>query len=81
MAWHSSYWSNSKFATWLRGIDKPSAATAKGWREWHKESKAKHPFRYWLAEDALDDLQNLVTWPWRQIMEVKYHIKIGRAHV
>ena len=74
MATHKRYWSCSNFADWLRGVAKPSSASMEGWREWKANSRAEHPFRYWLAEEALDDLQDLITLPVRKIYDVKYHM-------
>lgn len=54
------YWSGSKFADFLRGTTKPQLQTSTGWRNWEKLAKATHPFRYWLAEEGLDKLQDFV---------------------
>ena len=53
-----NYWSCSKFADAIRGTPKPIADTAEGWEAWHKTARAAHSFRYWLAEDLLDKLQD-----------------------
>jgi len=68
----SNYWSCSKFADWLRGTDKPYAADVMGWRNWKLEAKSKHPIRYWLADEALDEIQNFVNWPADQLYALKY---------
>ena len=57
-----NYWSCSKFANWLRGTPKPPSGTIEEWDAWRKTAKAKK-FRYWLAEDGLDHLQDFVNWP------------------
>ena len=78
-----NYWTCSGFADWLRGTPKPGAATSRGWNTWHKEAKGKHPFRYWLADDALDFVQNIVDWPGEQVNSVRYYINnrwISRSH-
>lgn len=78
-----NYWTCSGFADWLRGTAKPGAATSRGWNTWHKEAKAKHPFRYWLTEDALDFVQNIIDWPGEQVNNVRYYINnrwISRSH-
>jgi hypothetical protein len=83
MAQHSTYWSNTKFAEWIRGVEKPHALTSQGWKQWNREAKKKYPIRYWIAEDALDWLQDFVTWPIRKIYDVKYYINnrwITRTH-
>ena len=70
----ANYWSCSKFADWLRGIDKPQSETGKGWRDWNKLAKATHPWRYWLAEEGLDNLQNFIYWPFDKLYSIKYWI-------
>ena len=74
MAQHSTYWSNSKIAKWLSGSEKPEFATARQWREWKKEAKAKHPVRYWLAEEGLGKLQDIVYWPYNTFHSFRYYI-------
>jgi hypothetical protein len=74
MAQHSRYWSCSPFADWLRGTKKLSAGTAEQWDDWTTTAQMKHNFRYWLAEEGLDHLQDFVTWPIRKIYDVKYYI-------
>lgn len=70
----SRYWSCSKFADWLRGTAKPKAGTADEWDTWNDEAKAKHSFRYWLAEEGLDAIQNFIHWPTDKLYSIKYYI-------
>jgi hypothetical protein len=70
----SRYWSCSKFADWLRGTAKPAAGTADEWDTWNDEAKAKHSFRYWLAEEGLDKIQNFANWPVDTLYSIKYYI-------
>jgi hypothetical protein len=74
MAQRAHYWSCSKFANWLRGTSKPGADTGEGWRKWHKKAKTAHPFRYWLAEEGLDKIQNAIWWPIDKLYDIKYYI-------
>jgi hypothetical protein len=74
MAWQSSYWSCSKFADWLRGTPKPEAETSKGWRLWREASEKEHPFRFWLAEEGLDHIQDFVTYPSRKVNDLMYYL-------
>jgi len=53
-----SYWNCSKFADWVRGTKKPFALQWHEWHEWHEQSRAAHPFRYWVAETLLNKAQN-----------------------
>ncbi len=69
----SNYWTCSKFADWLRGTPKPPMGTAEVWDAWEKTAKAKK-FRYWLAEEGLDHLQDLVRWPANRINDVRCYI-------
>lgn len=83
MAQHNNYWSNSKFAEWLRGTEKPYALTWDGWDEWRKQAAASHRIRYWLAEEGLSYLQDFVTWPVRKIYDIKYYVNnrwVTRTH-
>ena len=83
MAQHSNYWSCSPFADWVRGTPKGTAKTSEGWDEWNDEAKRYNPVRYWLAEDALDKLQDFVTYPVRKVYDVKYYINnrwVSRTH-
>jgi hypothetical protein len=67
-----NYWSCSKFADWIRGTNKPISATSEGWRDWKNEAKLKHPIRYWIADEALDNIQDFINWPIDQLYEIKY---------
>lgn len=78
-----SYWTCSKFADWLRGTAKPSSASSEGWYAWDKAAKAAHPFRFWLADTALDNLQTLIYYPTDRLHDVKYYINnrwVTRTH-
>lgn len=70
----SNYWSCTKFADWLRGNAKPEYASGKEWSQWKKASKAKHRFRFWLAEEGLDKIQNFIMWPSDKLYAFKYWI-------
>lgn len=83
MAQHSKYWSCTPFADWLRGTAKPGAGTSKEWYEWEKASKVSNPVRYWLAEEALGNIQDFVTYPVRKIYDLKYYVNnrwVTRTH-
>lgn len=74
MAQRSRYWSCSKFADWVRGIEKGTAKTSLDWREWEKQGKKLHPIRYWIAEEALDAIQNFIWWPIDKLYNIKYYV-------
>ena len=83
MAQHSQYWSNTKIAEWIRGTNKPHALTSGGWKQWNREARKAHPVRYWIAEEALDWLQDFVTWPIRKLYDIKYYVNnrwVTRTH-
>lgn len=83
MAFHSTYWSCSKFADWLRGTNKPLAGTGEQWNDWNKAAKANHSFRYWLAEEALDHIQDFVFWPATKWNDIRYYFNnrwVTRSH-
>jgi hypothetical protein len=79
----SNYWTCSKFADWLRGTAKPHAETSEGWAAWNKLAKKSYPFRYWLAEEGLDIIQNAIMFVPDKIYSVKYYINnrfVTRTH-
>lgn len=59
------YWSNSKFAAWLRKISgqpvQPPWATWEGWEQFRKDSEAAAPLTYEFIE-SLDKAQRLIHW-------------------
>jgi len=78
-----NYWTCSKFADWLRGTMKPHAETSEGWYKWNKQAKKSHPFRYWLAEEGLDIIQQTIFYPVEKLYDVKYYINnrwVTRTH-
>lgn len=78
-----NYWSCTKFADWLRGTPKPHAETSKGWRIWKENAERAHKFRYWLAEEGLDGIQNFILFIPDKIHSVKYYINnrwVTRTH-
>ena len=79
----SNYWSCSKFADWIRGTNKLSAATSEEWDEWRTTAQMKHNFRYWVAEEALDAVQNFVNYPMDKLNDIRYYINnrfISKSH-
>lgn len=76
------YWTCSKFADWLRGTPKLRAGTAEEWSAWRKAAKQKK-FRYWLAEEGLDYLQDFIFWPANRISAIRCYINnrwITKSH-
>lgn len=67
------YWSCTKFADWVRGTPKPMSGTSKEWKDWKRLAKKKK-FRYWLAEEGLDGIQNFIFWPKNRIEDIRHYI-------
>ena len=83
MGQRSNYWSCTKFADWIRGTPKKGPLTSDGWAEWEDEAKRYNPVRYWIAEEALDAIQNFIWWPVDKIYDVNYYINnrwVSRTH-
>ena len=79
----SNYWSCSKFADWLRGVEKPNSATSKGWAGWRRRAEAAYPIRFWIAEEGLDYAQRFVYYIPDKLNDIRYYINnrwITRAH-
>jgi hypothetical protein len=68
-----SYWSCSEFADWLRGTKKLPYGTSDEWDDWDSLAKANNQIRFWLAETALDKLQDIIMWPIDTIYNIKYY--------
>lgn len=77
------YWTLGPFADWLRGTPSPGALTHRGWKEWRAEAEARHPVRYWLAEEGLDYLQRFFCYIPDKLYDLKYYINnrwVTRTH-
>lgn len=77
-----TYWTCTKFADWIRGTPKPNMGTADEWENWEDKAKQKR-FRYWLAEEGLDHLQDFVYWPMNRINDLRCYINnrwITKSH-
>ena len=66
------YWSNSLFVDLIRGSKKPNSASFEEWDAWEKESKAKHPYRHWLAETGVGLIQDLIFFPWSKVEDFRH---------
>lgn len=58
-----NYWSCSSFADWLRGEKKPHILGFEEWDDWRTKAKSSKPLRYYLAENVLNRLQDIVMFP------------------
>ena len=79
----SHYWTCSKFADWVRGTAKLSAGTSEEWDKWRTTAKMKHNFRYWLAEEGLDYVQNVFYYIPDRLNDIRYYINnrwVSRSH-
>lgn len=59
----TNYWSCSRFADWLRGEKKPNVLALEEWEEWRKKTESSRPLRYFIAENVLNRLQDIVYFP------------------
>jgi len=78
-----NYWTCTRFADWVRGTEKLKVGTSEEWDDWHVTAKMRHNFRYWLAEEGLDYVQNFVMYIPDKIHSIKYYINnrwITRTH-
>jgi hypothetical protein len=78
-----NYWSCTDFANWIRGTTKFKFGTGEEWAEWEDRAKRDYPIRWWLAEEGLDRIQDVVMWIPDKIHSIKYYINnrwITRTH-
>jgi hypothetical protein len=59
----TTYWSCSKIANLIRGKSKPYVLSSSKWN-----------IRCWIAETALDAIQDFIYWPFRRLYDIKYYI-------
>jgi hypothetical protein len=79
----SHYWSCSKFADWVRGTPKLGAGTSEQWDEWDRKAQGYSKIRYWLAEEGLDYVSNVVYFIPDSLYSIKYYINnrwVSRTH-
>lgn len=69
------HWNCSKFADLIRGENKPYALELDEWDKWHKDQKKKRPFRYWISETFLNQLQNIVYFPFDIYHTIRIYIR------
>lgn len=73
-----NYWSCSKFAEYVRrrfGANaKPGAATIEGWRDWKTTSKDNNSFVYWFTEEFLDQVQDVLYFPYDVLSAIRYYV-------
>jgi hypothetical protein len=79
----SNYWSCGDFADWIRGTKYPEYESSEGWVSIQKLAKATHPLRFWIAEELLDKLQDIVMFPSDTFYNIKYYVEnrwVSRTH-
>jgi hypothetical protein len=69
-----NYWSCTSFANWVLGVEKPKSETWEGWATWKTKMKAERPIRYWISQELLDDIQDIVMWPKDKVNNISYYI-------
>jgi len=73
----AEYWAHSNFANWVRarlGVEiPPTAATARGWKEYKQRNKGK--FGYWLVEEGFDVMQDIVMFPYDAYHNIRAKIE------
>lgn len=76
----ANYWTNTKIADIIRGTDKPNYLAMGEWDIWNKNAKAKHPIRYYIAEDLLGDLQDIINYIPDRINDVRCYLNNRFQH-
>ena len=58
-----NYWSLGKVSKWILPEWDDSPKTAEDWQEHARSVSEKAPVRYWIAQEGLDHLQDIVMFP------------------
>lgn len=77
-------WNCTKFADYVRGSKKPFALGWQEWDSWHEDAKQKHPFRYYLAENGLKILQDIIYFPYDIYHNIEVYVRnrwIDKTHM
>ena len=74
MASRITYWSCTDFSDWVRGTSKLKSGTAEEWHAWRKKARTAHPVRNWLAEEALDKIQDIFYFPYDLYYDISCYI-------
>lgn len=87
MPQRGNYWSCCAFGKWVYRVSnmppKPKAATMEEWSEWRRKGKETHPSIYWFVEEFLDNLQDIVNFPYDKLIDARYYLYnrfIDRKH-
>lgn len=78
-----NYWTCTPFADWLRGTAKLAYGTGDEWKDWKIKAKTKHPIRWWIAEEGLDHIQDVVMYIPDKLRDIRYYINnrfITKSH-
>jgi hypothetical protein len=67
-------WSVSKFSDKVRGNVKPPSATMEEWDKWEADQKQNNRVRYWLADEGLTKLQDIIYFPYDVCRHIKRYI-------
>ena len=72
----TNYWSCSKLADLIRGTESlHHGGTSEEFSAWKKVAYMSHPYRFWIAEEFLDKIQDVVYWPTDSLYSLKYYLK------
>ena len=58
-----NYWSLGKVSKWILPEWDDSPKTAEDWQEHNRSVSEKAPVRYWIAQEGIDHLQDIVMFP------------------
>ena len=82
------YWSLSPLADYMRQVhnlpEKLGAGTSEEFRAWDKAAKAASPVGYWITEELLDNLQDIVMFIPDMYTNIRYKLRnifIHQSHV
>lgn len=82
-----SYWSHSKFSTWLKrinGVPSPTSMSMQGWNKHKSKYKADHPFLYWFNEKFVSGLQDIASYAPDKFDDVRSYFMnrfVDKSHV
>lgn len=70
-----NYWTCSKCANFIRGVEKPFALEWGEWDLWKEKQRKERPIRFWLSDTLLEYVQDIVYFPYDVYSNLRHYIQ------
>lgn len=70
-----NHWSCSKLSDKIRGTKKPASFSMEEWENWDDYLKKNNPIRFWISENGLRLLQDIVYFPYDRYRDIRSYVR------